>query len=190
MIAERQSPLSAIEYLEWEKCQQVRHEYISGEIFAMTGGSKAHSAIAVNLTAEVRTHLRSGPCQVFNADTKVQISADGPFFYPDLSVTCDERDNQPGYTAQYPCLIVEVLSPSTEAFDRGEKFRHYRRLASLQEYVLVDSHQPGVECYRRSSENNQLWVLQTYDNQSIVRLDSVDLDMPIAALYEKVQFGS
>ncbi|MBC8122927.1 MAG: Uma2 family endonuclease [Gemmatimonadaceae bacterium] len=189
MIASRLPHMTAVEYLEWEKTQEMRHEYGSKDIYAMTGGSKAHNTITGNLFTEIRAHLRSGPCQTFFSDVKVQISAEGPFFYPDLLVTCNEQDNQPGYTVEHPCLIVEVLSPSTEAGDRGSKFRYYRRLNALQEYVLIDSQEMSVECFRRPATLST-WSYEAYSSGDVVKLESIDLDVPMNRLYAEVQFES
>ncbi len=179
---------TASEYLEWEQHQDLRHEYIGGEIVAMTGASMAHNMIAVNLSAELRTALRSGPCRVFGSDMKLQITPSGPFFYPDISVTCDGQEPLLGHTVSFPRLVVEILLPSTEAFDRGAKFRHYRRLAALQEYVLIDSQETAVEFYRRSTDNQQLWEFESYGSGATVHFESLGLDLPIASLYEKVTF--
>lgn len=179
--------MTIAEYLEWEQQQELRHEYIGGEIVAMTGASMAHNTIAVNLSAELRMALRGGPCRVFGSDMKIQITPSGPFFYPDISVTCDEQESLLGYTVSYPRLVIEILSPSTEAFDRGAKFRHYRRLAALHEYILIDSQETAVECYRRSI-GNTLWEFESYGPGATVRFESLGLDLPIAFLYEKVVF--
>jgi Uma2 family endonuclease len=143
------------EYLEWELTQPMRYEYIEGEVFAMTGGTKPHNRIALNLATALDSHLMERGCEVYIADVKVQVSPVGPYHYPDLVVTCDHRDSESNQFVQYPCLIVEVLSPSTEAFDRGGKFTHYRKLKTLQEYVLIQSEQVGVECFRRNEQG--LW---------------------------------
>ncbi|MBC8123311.1 MAG: Uma2 family endonuclease [Gemmatimonadaceae bacterium] len=185
MIASLQQPLTIEEYLEWEKAQELRHEYLDGEIYAMTGGSKAHNAIAINLARELSTHLRTSSCNVFVSDVKVQSAAQGPVFYPDLLVTCDERDNQAGYVVEHPCLIVEILSPSTERFDRGAKFRQYRSLAALQEYVLIGTQEMSVECFRRSAEVG-VWSFQPYSPGDAVRFESIGLELPVDILYEKV----
>jgi Uma2 family endonuclease len=174
------------EYLEWEKNQELRHEYIDGEVFAMTGGTKPHNRIAFNLATALDGFLEEKGCDVYIADVKVQLSPSGPYHYPDVVVTCDARDKESIDLVQYPSLIVEVLSPSTEAFDRGKKFTRYRQLSSLQEYVLIESDDIGVECFRRNAEG--LWVLQGYSVGDIVSLESIGFSIPVEKLYRQVNF--
>ena len=138
MIAPPQS-MSPEEYLAWEVQQPIRYEYINGQIFAMTGGTLPHNPIALNLAAMLKTHLRGKGCKVFIADAKVGVSQQGPFYYPDVMVTCDSRDQTARQVIYHPCLIVEVLSPATERIDQGKKFRNYRRIDTLREYVLIDT---------------------------------------------------
>ncbi|UFP95941.1 Uma2 family endonuclease [Gloeobacter morelensis] len=191
MIANPQSqPIAPLDYLAWELQQPGRHEYIDGRVLAMTGASAAHNTVLTNLSRELSNHLRATPCRVFTADMKVQITAEGPFFYPDAAVTCSEQDDEATYTLSEPCLIVEVLSPSTEAFDRGAKFAHYRRLSSLQEYVLIDSQSAGVECFRSGPDRERTWILQLYAPDSELFFESIDLKLSIAAIYEKVRFST
>lgn len=121
------------EYLVWEAEQPVKHEYIDGEPYAMTSGTLPHNDIAVNLMSALRNKLRGTVCKVHVADAKVKIAAKRPYFYPDLVVSCDERDRRATDAIHYPKLIIEVLSPSTAGFDRGDKFKFYRRIPTLQE---------------------------------------------------------
>jgi Uma2 family endonuclease len=133
------SPMTPQQYFDWEDQQELRYEYFDGRVFAMTGGSLAHGRIGLNIGAVLRDRLRGKSCVVFNSDCKIGITSDGPFTYPDISVSCDDRDRNARQFIQYPSLIIEVLSPTTEAYDRGGKFTLYRRLESLQEYMLVSS---------------------------------------------------
>ena len=142
------SKLSPDEYFEWEAKQEICYEYINGDVFAMAGGTIAHSMVAANLISLLRPHLRKKNCRVLGSDAKVGISPSGEFFYPDLLVTCDDRDRNSAKAVFYPKLIVEVLSPSTEAYNRGGKFARYRQLSSLSEYVLVGSESVGVDAFR------------------------------------------
>lgn len=176
------------EYLEWEPTQSIRYEYIEGQVFAMTGGTKPHNRIAGNLYTALDRHLMEKSCEVYIADVKVQVSSAGPYHYPDVVVTCDSRDSESNKFVQYPCLIVEVLSPSTEAYDRGGKFAQYRQLATLQEYVLIQSEQVGVERFRRNEQG--LWVLYPYEAGETLTLESVGLSLPVEALYRQVKFES
>lgn len=172
-------------YLDWEQAQVLRYEYVDGEVFAMTGGTVPHGTIALNLATALKPHLRGGSCRVFNADIKVSITGNGPFHYPDLSVSCDERDRTAIEFIEHPCLIVEVLSPSIEAYDRGKKFAHYRQLNTLREYVLIDADRASVECFRLNAAGK--WELTSYLTGDEVELTSVAFRCPIALLYEDVQ---
>ncbi|MDZ8241026.1 MAG: Uma2 family endonuclease [Nostoc sp. ChiQUE01a] len=178
--------MSPQEYLEWEERQEIKYEYIDGEVFAMTGGTLPHTTIALNLASALKNHLRGSGCLPFMADAKVGVSEKGPFHYPDVVVSCDELDKQAIQFLQYPCLIVEVFSPSTEAFDRGKKFRRYRRIHTLQEYVLIDAEKIGLDCFRLNDKG--LWELHPYEEGDEVHLTSVDFHFPISLVYEDVQF--
>jgi Uma2 family endonuclease len=189
MIAEPQPHrLSPQEYLDWEATQDIKHEYLDGEVFAMTGGTIAHNLISGNFYALLKSHLRGKGCRVFIADVKVQVSERGAYFYPDVMVSCDERDRPAVNLIQHPCLIVEVLSPTTEAFDRGEKFRRYRQLSTLQEYVLIDATQISVDRFRRLSDTQ--WELQSFATEDTLELTSIGWQGAIALLYEDVIFES
>ncbi len=178
--------MSPQEYLEWEERQDIKYEYINGEVFAMTGGTIPHTSIALNLASALKSHLRGSPCRAFMADAKVAVTENGPFHYPDVVVSCDERDRQAIQFIQYPCLIVEVLSPSTEAYDRGKKFMQYRRIETLQEYVLIDAEKISLDCFRLNDRG--IWELHPYEEGNEVHLTSVDFRFPISLVYEDVQF--
>jgi Uma2 family endonuclease len=184
-LAERSAGLSAQEYLEAEKHSEVKHEFEHGRIWAMAGATDAHVTIAGNVFALLREHLRGGPCRVYVSDMKVRIGAADAFYYPDVTVTCDPRDRASEYYKRHPCLIVEVLSESTEAFDRGNKFAVYRQLESLEECVLVDTRTMCVDAFRRGPEKR--WVLYPFRAGDEVVLSSADLRCPIALLYENVE---
>jgi Uma2 family endonuclease len=171
-------------YLDWEEQQSIKYEYIDGEVFAMTGGTIPHNDLAVNLTTALKNHLRGKGCKVSMADAKVGVSERGPFHYPDVMVTCDERDRRAIRVIYYPCLIVEVLSPSTEAKDRGKKFQNYRRISTLKEYVLISSEQKVIECFRLNEKG--VWELYTYSEGDEFELKSVDFRCPIELVYEDV----
>jgi Uma2 family endonuclease len=176
--------LTPAEYLDWEEQQEFRHEYMDGRIYAMSGGTVNHGQIAVNLTIILGTHLRGSGCLVLNSDVKVQTLASNSYCYPDLSVTCDERDRNADRFISYPCLIIEVLSPSTEAYDRGKKFRQYRRSATSQEYVLVSTNEICVDVFQRNERGS--WELTTYGEGDLVELKSVKLTIPIAEIYRDI----
>jgi Uma2 family endonuclease len=181
-------PMTPVEYLEWESQQENRHEYLNGEAYAMTGGTLPHNTIAINLTALLKNPVRNRGCRLFMADVKVQISETGnPYFYPDVSVTCHPEDKQSTKYLKHPCLIVEVLSPGTEAYDRGEKFTQYRRLESLQEYVLISSTQPSVEIFRLNERRK--WEFTPYAAGEIIQFSSIAFECPIELLYEDVNLS-
>ena len=193
MIAQvHNSFMTPEDYLAWEAEQPIKYEYIDGEPYAMAGGTLPHNAIAVNLTTVLRNRLRGTGCKVYMADAKVRISTAGPYFYPDLVVSCDERDRRATDAIHYPKLIIEVLSPSTAGFDRGDKFKFYRRIPTLQEYVLIDTEKVGVDCYRKTSAGK--WELTAYPDDAadvenpILELVSLDFQCPLALVYEEVEF--
>lgn len=185
MVANIQPPsMTAQTYLDWEPRQELRYEYIDGEVLAMTGGTLPHSELAINLSSLLKTHLRGQGCRVLGADAKVGITENGPFFYADISVTCHPADRTALQYSRHPCLIVEVLSPSTEADDRGAKFAQYRRLDSLQEYVLISSDRVNIEIFRLNP--NGKWELSPYGPGDEIMLTSVELQFTIGQLYENI----
>jgi Uma2 family endonuclease len=179
------SPLSPEAYLEWEKESDTKHEYLNGEVFALAGAKDAHVTVCINLVSLLHAHLRGGPCRVYMADMKVSVERVNAFFYPDIVITCDERDRETEYYKRFPTLIVEVLSESTAAFDRGSKFSSYRKLDSLKEYLLVDPDSLNVDCFRLD-ETTGHWVLYPFAAGETVELASIGLSVPIESLYENV----
>ncbi|MEM9217167.1 MAG: Uma2 family endonuclease [Cyanobacteria bacterium P01_F01_bin.150] len=175
--------LTPQEYFDWEDQQELRYEYFDGDVFAMAGGSLPHADIALNIASILKGLLR-GRCKVRNSDAKVGITEDGPFTYPDVSVSCDERDRTAIKFIQLPCLIVEVLSPSTEAYDRGGKFALYRKLESLREYVLVGSENKTVEIFRRNQDGT--WSFIPHIEGDEIELKSVGLTTSLDEIYEDV----
>ena len=175
------------EYFAWEEQQQVRHEYIDGEVYAMTGGTINHSQIASNFNRLLGNHLRGSGCKTLNSDARVNILASSHYVYPDVSVTCDERDKTTAQYITYPCLIIEVLSPSTEAYDRGNKFKLYRRNPILQEYVLIDAETMAIELFRKTDSDT--WQIIDYDPGDMVELTSIKLTFPIEQVYEDIIFA-
>ncbi|AFZ57689.1 Uma2 family endonuclease [Anabaena cylindrica FACHB-243] len=188
MIAIPQQPpkMTIEEYLTWELNQDIRYEYINGEVFAMTGGTIPHNDIALNLYRPLYSHLRSRACRVNVSDVKVQVSPQSPYFYPDLIVSCDPQDLNALKFIQNPKLIVEVLSPGTSSKDRGEKFRYYLTIPSLQEYILIDSEKISVERYCRGE--GRMWLYYPYTTGDIITLSSIEFEFPIEMLYEGVGF--
>ena len=175
--------VSPEDYLEAEKVRPIKHEYRQGEIYAMAGASKPHAIITGNVSVLLRNHLRGSGCMPYMADIKVRNETSNFYYYPDVAVSCDERDkNAAEDFIRYPRLIVEVLSPTTAAFDRGDKFADYRTSESLQEYVLINQERVSVECFRRNAEG--LWVLYPYSQGQEVQFASVNFSCAIETLYE------
>jgi Uma2 family endonuclease len=178
-------PLTPDEYLELEEKAEIKHEYIDGEVYAMAGANDGHVTIALNLASDLRSHLRGSDCRVYIADMKARLEQRNRFFYPDVMVTRDPRDRETDTYKRFPCLIVEVLSDSTEAFDRGDKFSDYQTLESLQEYVLISTKHQRVDSFRRDSEG--IWLFQSYDaDKQNFELKSVNYRSSIESLYENV----
>jgi Uma2 family endonuclease len=181
--------MSPEEYLEFEHNSDIKHEYIDGEVYAMAGTTKAHNTISLNLAILLREKLKDSDCQTFMADIKVNVSNQKRFFYPDIVVTCDDNDDVNAYDVKFPKIIVEVLSESTEKFDRGKKFQYYRTIPSLQEYILVSSQEYLIECFRRTK--NDLWTLQTYEGlNAILRIENLAIDAPLSEIYATLSFDS
>ncbi|MBE9040315.1 Uma2 family endonuclease [Oscillatoriales cyanobacterium LEGE 11467] len=184
------SGFSPQEYLFLERESPVRHEYRDGSVYAMAGNSDNHSRLSINLLTAMNLHLRDGNCQFFSGDVKVSY-ADAFFYYPDAFVTCDDRDKVDRYVKRYPKLIAEVLSPSTETFDKGEKFADYQQLESLEEYVLISQDTMRVECRRRvRNENGEGWETEIYEKGDRILFSSVELEVAIEELYRGMSWRS
>jgi Uma2 family endonuclease len=184
VISQTEYYISPEEYLEGEKVSEIKHEYIDGQVYAMAGASDAHVTVSMNVSMLLRNHLRGSDCRVYMADMKAQIDLINRYFYPDVMVTCDTQDKEFEYFKSHPSLIIEVLSESTEGYDRGKKFASYRHLESLQEYVLISQDRMSVESFRRNNEGH--WVLYPYGEGEEVYLASVDFRCAIAQIYEDV----
>jgi Uma2 family endonuclease len=169
------------EYFAWEDKQLEKHEYIDGEVYAMSGGSKNHSLISVRFITLFANHLEGGSCETGNSDLSVNIVETNDYTYPDVSVTCDERDKSTTQYITYPCLIVEVLSDSTEAYDRGGKFRMYRNNPILKDYLLVSSARIEMDLYHKNDAGD--WVIINYKEGDLVELRSINLSFPIEQVY-------
>ncbi len=191
------------EYLALERRAEYKSEYINGEIYpmaeasaehghgkiyAMAGASEAHNQITVNLTIEIGQHFKGKPCKVYTADMRVKVTATGMYTYPDLAAVCGGatfEDIQVD-TLTNPTVIVEVLSPSTEAYDRGDKFAHYRRLPSLQEYVLISQDKVRVEHYLRHGPE---WIFTELNElDDVLHLPTIDCSVTLRDIYDKVEF--
>lgn len=178
------------DYLKNERLEAQRHEYYQGEVFAMSGGSYAHSRIQANMLLELGLRLRARPCEVLTSDMRVKTSDDGLYTYPDVSVVCGGRhfDDDRRDTLLNPLVIVEVLSPSTERYDRGTKFHQYQKISSLQEYILISQEDFRVECFTRLPTGE--WLLTSSSGlDATLHVSSLDIDLPLRDLYHKVELS-
>jgi len=190
MSAQAQPRLTPEQYLEAERAAELKHEYYNGQMYAMSGGSYRHAQIIGNLTIELGTGLKRRPCSVVPNDLRLRVSPNGLYTYPDVIVICgdprfadDRRD-----TLLNPALIAEVLSPSTEAYDRGFKSAQYRTVDSLEAYALVSQLEPRVEVFRRQPGGH--WLLsEAVGLDAVCQFDSLDCAVPLAEIYAKVTFG-
>lgn len=191
MSAQPQPRLTPEQYLELERAaRDVRSEYYNGRMYAMSGGTHAHAIVIGNLARELGNALKNGPCVVTTSDMRVRVKKTNLYTYPDIVVVCDPPQYGDGRhdTILNPALIIEVLSPSTEAYDRGFKFAQYRALESLQEYALVSQSEPRIEVFRRQPSGD--WLLsESAGMDAVCRFDSVGCNVAVRDIYDKVTFG-
>ena len=177
------------EYLAAERRAKIKSEYIHGEVFAMSGASNAHNLITLDIATELNIQLRRRGCLVYSNDMRVRTKPTGSYFYPDVVVVCDKPRFEDNVfdTLLNPILIVEVLSPSTDAYDRGEKFAHYQELVSLREYVLVSQDRMRVEHHRLIETQ---WVGKTFEApKDVLKFNSIECDLPLQDIYTRVTFS-
>ncbi|MEP7119561.1 MAG: Uma2 family endonuclease [Byssovorax sp.] len=171
------------EYVEQERASDTKHELVNGEIFAMAGGTIEHGRLSSSVAVRLGAQLLGRACAPFSSDVRVRVVATGLATYPDLSVVCGKLERDPGdaNTLVNPILLVEVLSDSTEAYDRGEKFAHYRRIPSLREYVIVSQHEPRIEVFRRGDDG--IWSLHEAGATERVKLTSIGCELAVDEVY-------
>jgi Uma2 family endonuclease len=171
------------DYLEQERASPTKHEFLNGEIFAMAGGTPEHARLASRVTGALLAQLRGRPCEAFSSDLRVRVLATGLSTYPDISVVCGrlERDPEDADTIVNPIVLVEVLSDSSEAYDRGENFAHYRRIPSLKEYVLASQGEPRIEVFRRNEDGG--WTLYDAGPSERVKLLSIGCELSVDEVY-------
>lgn len=175
------------EYLEFDRSSEGRHEYLNGEVFAMGGGSENHSLISVNVLRRLSAQLDDRDCFVYNSDFRINVSETGLYTYPDASIVCGEPDIRDKDTLLNPTVVIEVLSPSTERYDRGKKFGHYMKVATLQEYVLILQDTPRIERYYRQNDAEWLYTAVT-EPDGLLELPSIDCTLVLTEVYHKVRF--
>jgi Uma2 family endonuclease len=189
MSVHQRTLLSPEQYLSIERQSETKSEYLSGEIFSMAGASERHNLIVANLVGEFRSQLKGRPCKVYPSDMRVKIRATGLYTYPDVTVVCGDSEFEDDHkdTLLNPTLIVEVLSESTEAYDRGKKFEHYRSVKSLSDYLLVAQEAASIEYYVRQEDGK--WLLSPYkEAHDTIEFASVRCALPLREVYDKVVF--
>ena len=182
--------LTPEEYLAWERKQPFKNEYHNGQIISMSGASRVHNRITVDITVQLSNQLMEGECEVFAGDMRVRTDPTVSYFYPDVIVVCGEPrfEDDTFDTLLNPIVVVEVLSPSTAAYDRGEKFEHYKQLASLQEYILVSQDSVRVDHYCRQSTE---WFHNTFQGlEDRLSLSSIECRLPLRAIYRRVMLDA
>ncbi|HLG17817.1 MAG TPA: Uma2 family endonuclease [Blastocatellia bacterium] len=188
MVSKPNDLLSREEYLALERNSEFKSEYFAGQVFAMAGGNRRHNLVAGNLNRILGNQLLERPCSVYNGDMRVKIASIGKYTYPDVSVACAEEQFEDAEedTLLNPVVIIEVLSKSTEVYDRGKKWEHYQRIESLREYLLVSQAPYRIEQYVRQSDGS--WSYRQYDGESqVVTLESVACSLPLAEVYAKLR---
>jgi Uma2 family endonuclease len=183
--------MTEAEYLEFERASELKHEYIDGEVLAITGASESHNLICASVLFQLYGQLRGRLCKVYPGDMRVRVGTAGLYTYPDISVVCEEPQFADAEfdTLLNPILLIEVLSPSTEGYDRGVKFQHYRELASLQEYLLISQDSPLIERYLR--QENGIWQLTDAKGlDASLELSSIGCTLALGEVYEQVNFDT
>lgn len=185
-LARQQQGISVEEYLRSEEQAELKHEYLNGEIWAMVGATDNHVTVAGNLFLQLRQALKHSDCPTYISDMKLHIQSADAYFYPDVMVCCDPADRTNRLAKEHPVFIAEVLSPSTEAFDRGRKFSLYRRIDSLRHYWLIDTERTSVDAFTRGDDGE--WILHSYTpNDGQAGIDALDCDIAIATLFDGVE---
>jgi Uma2 family endonuclease len=180
--------LTPQEYLERERAAETKSEYYGGEMFAMAGASLRHGTIVLNLAAELRSSVKGKPCAVYSTDVRLAAGATGLYTYPDVMVICGKPAVIDAHldTVTNPVVIIEVLSPSTEGYDRGRKFELYRAIPSLMEYLTVSQDKMHMEIHTRQPDDT--WLLRDVRDSGPVKLQSIGVELQLADIYERVEF--
>ena len=181
--------ISPEEYLASERESETRNEYFDGEIFAMAGASREHNQISANIVRVLGNQLLEKPCSVYSSDMKVKIKEIEKYTYPDMVVVCEEEafEDENNDVLLNPIVIIEILSDSTEAYDRGEKFAHYQLLNSFKEYILVSQYLCRIEKFTR--QDDETWIYSKYQSaEHVVKIEAVNCELPVSEIYRKVSF--
>lgn len=186
--AARTPVMTPDEFLDWELAQSERHEFVGGEVFAMAGGDDRHARVTLNVAGAMNLHLRGSGCRTYSSDMRLNVVTAGSYFYPDVMVSCSAADHARRQAKREPVLVVEVLSPGTRNYDRGEKSFHYRQIPSMREIVLVDAESRTTEVYRRQDEST--WVLALYAPGRSVAFESIGLTLSTDEMFADVDEAS
>jgi Uma2 family endonuclease len=186
-MAQREYPTIDIEdYLMLDRnSKNARYEYLDGELKMLAGGSPYHAAIIANLTIAIGKFLADSPCWIYNSDVRLQLSPTR-YVHPDVTVSCNEQDHESDDVIQFPCLVIEVLSPGTEAIDRIKKLAYYQECPTIQEYLMVDSLSIRIEAYHREEDG---WKLRIYGPESTIKLESLNIQFPIKDIYRGMRLS-
>jgi Uma2 family endonuclease len=176
------------EYLALERAAEYKSQYYAGEIFAMAGGSPRHNLISANVSGELRALLKGRPCNVYPSDQRLKIPTTGLYTYPDVSVVCGEAQFDDEDLLLNPILLVEILSDSTEAFDRGKKFEHYRRIPSLREFLLIAQDRCKIDQHIKQEDGRWVLLSEVSDLQNIIKLPSLNCELAVAEIYYQIKF--
>jgi len=190
MVQSAETFITPEQYLDWEEDQPTKNEYFHGRIYAMTGGSLEHVTIIQNLSLSLGRRLEGGKCRIFTSEMRIKVNETGLYTYPDAAVVCNEMQldrRTKSVTLLNPTLIIEVLSPSTEAYDRGEKFTHYRQLPSLTDYILITTQSPQVEHYQLQDDGDWRLTIRTGIESSLM-IKALGIEIPFTEIYEYVEF--
>ncbi len=186
-MLQEKNKISPDEYLASERESEIRNEYFDGEIFAMAGASREHNQISSNIVRVLGSQLLEKPCNIFSSDMKVRMEEIGKYSYPDIVIVCEkeEYEDENNDVLLNPIVIMEILSDSTEAYDRGDKFSHYQTLNSFVEYVLISQYHCGVEKFAR--QDNQTWIYSKYQTmEQVVGIETINCVLPLSEIYRKV----
>ena len=181
--------LTPEEYLEMERQAPTKSEYLRGEVFALAGASRQHAAITVNMIVALVARLKGRSCEVYGSDLRVKVPPTGLYTYPDVSVICGKAqfEDRQQDTLVNPTAIFEILSRSTEGYDRGEKFANYRTLESMTDFIMISQYRPLVEHYARQPD--ETWLLTSYEGlKAVLLLPSIGCELPLAEIYDKVEW--
>ncbi len=190
MSAIPKTKLTPAEYLEFERKSEIKHEYFNGEIFAMAGARRNHNKVVANLSGLTWQHLKGKDCEFYPTDMRVFVPETGLYTYPDLVIVCGEPNFQDDVfdTLLNPTLLIEVLSDSTEGYDRGKKFQHYRSIESLQEYILVSQYEARIEKYVKRGDG--FWLLsEAVGSDSEIEFASIECKIALSEVYDKIDFS-